>query len=203
MKIIEFPSIKDKSVAKPDLGKAVENVTSESSQGDDAEIIDITALSEPLESETREIELQLEIGTDQSFYDKILQTAKDICADEADMAAAICTMVDELNKKTAPLRDAFFFPEKVFFKMVDNEHFESKYHKIITSFGCMNEYEDLNLTQTAVMLDKKWPFKPEQKMVIKFALHLLGATKHIDLNEVKAVFSENEWQTALTVMKDI
>jgi hypothetical protein len=197
MKIIPFPSKKNPSNPPP--------VRPEDLPIEQGELIDFIPfnkddfLDESLES-TAEVEITIGGEDSGSFYDKVLKAAKDICADENDMAAAICTMVDELTLKTAPLREKYFLPQKSFYKMVGNDHFEDRFQRIITSFPSMTDYHGLTLSQIAVMLDKKWPFTAVERVIIDFALHLLGALKHTDLLKLKAYISETEWQIATEIL---
>ena len=117
------------------------------------------------------------------------------------MATAVCSIVDELNKKTAPLREKIFMPNKVFFKMVGNEHFEAKFTRIISRFPAMTEYKDLSLTQVAAMLSKAWLFTPEQRQVVNFTLHIMGAYPPVDLLKVNAYLSAADWQAVIDTMQ--
>ena len=106
MKIIEFPSKNKKSIS--------EQPSSEEDTG--AEVIDISAFHDldQLETERHDIELELDINSENDFFDKIVKTAKEISADEQDMAAAICNMVDALSSKVDPLRKKVFHARKSF-----------------------------------------------------------------------------------------
>ena len=84
--------------------------------------------------------------------------------------------------------------------MVGNEKFEDQYQRILNSFPVMHKYTELNLTQTAVMLDKNWPFEAAERCVIDFALHLLGAYRAIDLPKTRAYLSKNDWLVAVKLL---
>ena len=212
MKIIKFPTKNQRKQASTLLmspsvsSKDKEDVkdTCDDTFNDSAEIIDISAFAGlDFEAEMPRVDLEKEAGfTDTGFFERIVDAAKGICADESDMAAAICAMVDELSKKTEPLKEKFFLPEKVFFKMVGNDHYEEKFSKLISRFPSMHEYKDLSLSQVAVMLEKNWPFKAAEKELIGFVLHLFGAYRKIDLLKLKAYVSENDWLIAVAILEN-
>ena len=200
MKIIQFPKDRKSSTKTPSKNKDVES-------NYDGEVIDFGLFNNDFETEfldsPSEIEISIMDGDGNSFFDKVMKAAKDVSADEGDMAAAICTMVDELTKKTEPLREKYFLPTKSFYKMLGNVRFEAKFNEILRRFPSMSEYHDLTLSQVAIMLDKKWPFKKPERAVLDFALHLVGALKHIDLLRLKAYLSSKEWQIAMSAAGDL
>lgn len=199
MKIIEFPTT-NKKIGTP------EAITPNSDLGEPADIIDLCEIHEALKNLDEE-ELGPEADdlfatNDLVFFEKIIKAAEQICANEQDMAAAICALVSELEKKISPLKEKFFLPEKIFFKMVGNKHFESRFTRMLNSFPAMESYKDLSLSQIGVMLDKNWPFKADQKVIIDFLLHLLGAVKSLDLLKLKAYISSTDWDVAVTLLKE-
>lgn len=192
MKIIKFPGREPSNQSKFEQDKY-----HDTSKG---EVIDFENVLSNSKLEPTEY-CEADLDFDDSLFERIAKTASDICADEGDMAAAVCSIVDELNKKTAPLREKIFMPNKVFFKMVGNEHFEAKFTRIISRFPAMTEYKDLSLTQVAAMLSKAWPFTAEQRQVVDFTLHIMGAYPPVDLPKVNAYLSTADWQAVIDTMK--
>jgi hypothetical protein len=194
MKIIEFPTRK-KTLETP---KQCSSATGENTAM--GELIDL-ANSEVSLSKDKLLGEVVDFDLDETLFEKIARTAAELSTDEDDMAAAICAIVDELNKKTAPLREKVFLPNKAFFSMVENEVFEQTFQRIISSFPAMSSYKEITLSQMSVMLDKSWPFKADQKQIINFTLHIMGAYPSIDLLKLKAYISENDWHAALNALE--
>ena len=96
MKIIKFPGREPSNQNKFEQGKY-----HDASKG---EVIDFENVLSNSKLESTEYS-ETDLDFDDSLFERIAKTASDICADEGDMATAVCSIVDELNKKTAPLRE--------------------------------------------------------------------------------------------------
>lgn len=201
MKIIEFPTKR--------ISKLPSKVIDKSFEGD---IIDISFIARhgsdanSIDFETSDEFLKLDhdqpSDSGPEILERIVKTAKEICADEKEMSTAICAVIEELVRKTAPLKEKCFLPNAAFFKMIDNDVYEARFSEMLQLVPRLYDYKELTLTQLVVMLDKNWPFQADEKILIDFILHMLGAAGPVDLLKLKSYVSENDWSAVIKIMSD-
>lgn len=135
------------------------------------------------------------------FFEKIILAATEVNAEEEQIASAICSMVDELSRKTSVLKEKYFVPEKSFFKMVGNPMFETKFSEYLNRFPSMKPHKDISLGMVAVMFDRDI-LTVTEKNIFKFILHLLGTYREINLKTLGAYLDQNDWNAVVSILKD-